>query len=169
MSIFSDNVTTEPKIKDAYNFSSIDYNQDIRGLSADEIQSFNYTLANTFSSQKISDYINEHNSKPDGSKIYDRLSFEMFKLTMRENYYYLDKIFIGLVLVLLLSEGLEENYLERIYNSLIQDTRYEQGSRVGIKIIPSKKYMTEIKFWVRSNRTKIRFAIMLEDKYKPTE
>lgn len=159
MSIFSDNITSAIRVKDVYEFVSID----IKDEYSDEIDLLNSTLFNTFEKKKILDYINQNNIGVDGKKIYERMNIDLFKILFKSQYYYLDSIFIGIIFVLLLSEGLDDKHLENVYNSLIRDFKYKQGSRVGVSI--SDEETTNVKFWIRNFKTKIRFTIKLNRRF----
>lgn len=159
MGIFSDNITSAIRVKDVYEFVSID----IKDEYSDEIDLLNSTLFNTFEKKKILDYINRNNIGVDGKKIYERMNIDLFKILFKSQYYYLDSIFIGIIFVLLLSEGLDDKHLENVYNSLIRDFKYKQGSRVGVSI--SDEETTNVKFWIRNFKTKIRFTIKLNRRF----
>ena len=163
MSIFSDNITTTVKVLDVYNFGAIGTHNSWETM--DSVESFNFIIRNTFSINKISNYINEHNTRGDGSKILDRPWIDHFTQCFTDRYLIFDKIFIGLILVLILSDGFGKEYLENIYNSLIHDLRYKNGSRVGIKTVTEGDNM-KIWFWVGSMQTKNRFYILLAPKDK---
>ena len=162
MSIFSNNIETSIKVKDLYGFLNVTFLSKSANCSMDDIDTLNAVVRHAFSVHKITNYINTHNIGADGNRILDRGSIESFSEKFKTRVPLLDRIFMGLVLVLMLSDGFEDKYLQDIYNSLLSDTKYYEKSGVAIKII--KGDSPSVKFWIRNSKVKVRFSIDLESR-----